>query len=117
MTWGRKTSTPENHEDEERPQVRDVLDGCELAMVVYRIDNGYLLRIGGTLGLASALIFCADEQDMATKIVAHRAKQKIMGVQTSPHPRYGMSVTQAYALTKGETITLVGPGTFSVSAD
>lgn len=77
---------PTYHEDGSGPgapiEARDVLHGSELAMVAYRIDNGYLLRIGTTIGTQPALIYCTDEKDMAEKIIVHRAKQKI-------DPRYG----------------------------
>jgi hypothetical protein len=90
VSWGSnslKTEYTDDHAKEARPQVRDVLEGCELAMVAYKIDNGYLLRIGSSLSLQPALIYCTDEKDMAEKIVAHRAKQKIMA---NPDPRYGV---------------------------
>jgi hypothetical protein len=92
VSWGHKTMSPEKYTDDHAKNpgtpVRDVLDGCELAMVAYKIDNGYLLRIGNSMHLAPALIYCTDEQDMATKIVAHRAKQKIMA---TPDARYGVA--------------------------
>jgi hypothetical protein len=102
VSWGHKTMSPEKYTDDhlgeqrQHPQARDVLDGCELAMVAYKIDNGYLLRIGNSMHLAPALIYCTDEQDMATKIVAHRAKQKIMG---KPDGRYGVGA-QAVTLSQ-----------------
>jgi hypothetical protein len=94
VTWGHKTLNPEKFAGES-PNARDVLEGCELAMVAYKIDNGYLLRMGNSMHLAPALIYCTDEQDMATKIIAHRAKQKIMGDGKNPHPRYGVNVSAA----------------------
>lgn len=60
-------------------EARDVLHGAEMAMVAYRIDNGYLLRMGGGLTLQNTLIYCTDEKDMAEKIVVHRTKMKITG--------------------------------------
>lgn len=59
-------------------EMRDVLHGAEMAMVAYRIDNGYLLRIGGVM-LQSTLIYCTDEKDMAEKLITHRAKERVMG--------------------------------------
>ena len=59
-------------------EARDVLSGTEMAFVAYRIDNGYLLRIGGAL-LQNSLIYCTDEKEMADKIVVHRTKMKITG--------------------------------------
>ena len=60
-------------------EARDVLSGTEMAFVAYRIDNGYLLRIGGGLTIQNTLIYCTDEKDMAEKIVVHRTKMKITG--------------------------------------
>ena len=60
-------------------EMRDVLHGAEMAMVAYRIDNGYLLRMGGGLTIQNTLIYCTDEKDMAEKIVVHRTKMKITG--------------------------------------
>jgi hypothetical protein len=68
-----------------RPMVHDVLEGSEMALVAYRIDNGYLLRVSQrnsntlTIGSGVRLIYCTDERDMAEKIVAHRAFSKIAG--------------------------------------
>ena len=59
-------------------EARDVLHNTEMAFVAYRIDNGYLLRIGGAL-LQNSLVYCTDEKDMAEKIVVHRAINKIAG--------------------------------------
>ena len=58
---------------------RDVLSGAEMAFVAYRIDNGYLLRIGSGLTLQNTIVYCTDEKDMAEKIVVHRTKMKITG--------------------------------------
>lgn len=60
-------------------EARDVLSGTEMAFVAYRIDNGYLLRVGGGLTIQNTLIYCTDEKDMADKIVVHRARTKITG--------------------------------------
>jgi hypothetical protein len=68
-----------------RPMVHDVLEGSEMALVAYRIDNGYLLRVSRntasqmTIGSGVRLIYCTDEKDMAEKIVAHRALRKLAG--------------------------------------
>lgn len=59
-------------------EARDVLHNTEMAFVAYRIDNGYLLRIGGAL-LQNSLVYCTDEKEMAEKIVVHRTKMKITG--------------------------------------
>lgn len=59
-------------------ETRDVLHNTEMAFVAYRIDNGYLLRIGGAL-LQNTLIYCTDEKEMAEKIVVHRTKVKLTG--------------------------------------
>lgn len=75
--------------DETRPEtiVRDVLDGAEMALVAYRIDNGYMLRVSGRgnntmiVGNGVRLIYCTDEKDMAEKIVAHRAFTKLAGTE------------------------------------
>lgn len=63
---------------------RDVLDGSELALVAYRIDNGYLLRVSRNvpsmmISGSARLIYCTDEKDMAEKIIAHRAFTKVVG--------------------------------------
>lgn len=78
----------EGHDVEpQRPMMHDVLEGSEMALVAYRIDNGYLLRVSGrqansmVLGSGVRLIYCTDEKDMAEKIVAHRAYGKIIGQQ------------------------------------
>jgi len=69
-------------------ETRDVLDGSEMAFVGYRIDNGYMLRISGrgnntmVVGAGVKLIYCTDEKDMAEKIIAHRAFDKIAGQQS-----------------------------------
>ena len=60
-------------------ETRDVLSGAELAVVAYRIDNGYLLRIGSGLTLQNTIVYCADEKDMVEKLIAHRTKMKITG--------------------------------------
>ena len=60
-------------------ETRDVLSGAELAVVAYRIDNGYLLRIGSGLSLQNTIVYCADERDMVEKLIAHRTKMKITG--------------------------------------
>jgi len=62
-------------------EARDVLSGTEMAFVAYRIDNGYLLRMGGGLTLQSPIIYCADEKDMIEKIVVYRSKAKLTGAQ------------------------------------
>lgn len=76
----------EGHDPEvPRPMAHDVLEGSEMALVAYRIDNGYLLRVSQrnsntlTIGSGVRLIYCTDERDMAEKIVAHRAFSKIAG--------------------------------------
>ncbi len=75
----------EGHDVEpQRPMMHDVLDGSEMALVAYRIDNGYLLRVSrnvpSTMISGSArLIYCTDEKDMAEKIIAHRAFTKVVG--------------------------------------
>lgn len=64
------------------PQVNagDILSGTEMAMVAYKIENGYLIRIGnGQLGTLSTIIYCTNEQEISEKLIAHRAKQ-VMGV-------------------------------------
>lgn len=72
---------------QEQVMVRDVLEGSELALVAYRIDNGYLLRVSGrpsasmVLGSGARLIYCTDEKDMAEKIIAHRAFTKVVGAE------------------------------------
>ena len=60
-------------------EARDLLSGAEMAMVAYRIDNGYLLRMGGGLTLQNTIVYCADEKDMVEKLIAHRTKMKITG--------------------------------------
>lgn len=60
-------------------EARDILSGTEMAFVAYRIDNGYLLRIGGGLIIKNTLIYCTDERDMAEKIVVHRSKTRLTG--------------------------------------
>jgi len=62
-------------------EARDVLSGTEMAFVAYRIDNGYLLRMGGGLTLQNTIIYCADEKDMIEKIVVYRSKAKLTGAQ------------------------------------
>ena len=68
-------------------ETRDVLDGAEMALVAYRIDNGYMLRVSGRgnntmiVGNGVRLIYCTDEKDMAEKIVAHRAFTKLAGTE------------------------------------
>lgn len=65
---------------------RDVLSGSELAIIAYRINNGYLLRVsspGNSMTLTMpTLIYCADEEELAKQIVVGRAKQKL-GVSSS----------------------------------
>jgi hypothetical protein len=62
-------------------EARDVLSGTEMAFVAYRIDNGYLLRMGGGLTLQNPIIYCTDEKDMIEKIVVYRSKVKLTGAQ------------------------------------
>lgn len=76
----------EGHDVEpQRPMAHDVLEGSEMAMIAYRIDNGYLLRVTSrqanslVLGGGVRIIYCTDEKDMAEKIVAHRAMRKLVG--------------------------------------
>ena len=70
---------------QENIMAHDVLEGSEMALVAYRIDNGYLLRVSRntasqmTIGSGVRLIFCTDEKDMAEKIIAHRAFAKVVG--------------------------------------
>ena len=59
-------------------EMRDVLHGAEMAMIAYRIDNGYLLRIGAGM-ISTTLIYCTNEKDMAEKLIAHRAKERVTG--------------------------------------
>lgn len=76
---------PDGREAPQEVTARDVLEGSEMALVAYRIDNGYLLRVSQrnsntlTIGSGVRLIYCTDERDMAEKIVAHRAFSKIAG--------------------------------------
>jgi hypothetical protein len=60
-------------------EARDILHGAEMAFVAYRIDNGYLLRMGGSLTLQNTIIYCTDEKDMIEKIVVHRSKTRLTG--------------------------------------
>lgn len=60
-------------------EVRDILTGTEMAFVAYRIDNGYLLRMGGGLTLQNTIIYCTDEADMIEKIVVYRSKARLTG--------------------------------------
>ena len=73
----------EPYPEAQRPMAHDVLEGSEMALVAYRIDNGYLLRVSGQralqIGGAARLIYCTDEKDMADKIIAHRAFHKVVG--------------------------------------
>lgn len=62
-------------------EARDILSGTEMAFVAYRIDNGYLLRMGGGLTLQNPIIYCTDEKDMIEKIVVYRSKAKLTGAQ------------------------------------
>lgn len=60
-------------------EARDILSGTEMAFVAYRIDNGYLLRMGGGLQLQHTIIYCTDEKDMVEKIIVHRSKTRVTG--------------------------------------
>ena len=60
-------------------EARDILSGTEMAFVAYRIDNGYLLRMGGGLTLQNTIIYCTDEKDMIEKIVVYRSKTRLTG--------------------------------------
>jgi hypothetical protein len=94
------------------PIAQDVLHGSELAMVAYKIDNGYLLRIGGAMGMRSNLIYCTSEQEMAEKIIAHRAKEKIdarYGANKnyiSGDQLYTVTLPTSLVLAKGESVTI-----------
>lgn len=77
-------------------EMRDVLHGAEMTMVAYRIDNGYLLRIGGSM-MQSTLIYCTDEKDMAEKIIAHRAKERVTGSSFAAKSAYqSNNITSKY---------------------
>jgi len=69
-------------------EARDLLSGAEMAMVAYRIDNGYLLRMGGGLTIQNTLIYCTDEKEMAEKIIVHRAKTRVGAVGSGAKAGY-----------------------------
>lgn len=83
----------------------DVLSGCELAFVAYKIDNGYLLRIGNALAYtATSMVYCKDEAAISERLVAHRAKEK-MGVVTRHNtPTYASAVGASTAPMKSSSI-------------
>lgn len=79
MWWSR-------NKDKEQPsipvQAVDVLAGTELAFVAYRLENGYLVRFSIGLGMQAKVFFCANEQEIAERVVAERAKKVVLGEQT-----------------------------------
>lgn len=77
-------------------EARDVLHGAEMAMVAYRIDNGYLLRMGGGLTIQNTLIYCTDEKDMAEKIVVHRSKTRLTGSMVMTGSEYAAQKSNKY---------------------
>jgi hypothetical protein len=77
-------------------EARDMLHGTEMAFVAYRIDNGYLLRMGGGLTLQNTIIYCADEKDMIEKVVVYRSKIKLTGPMVMTGSEYAAQKSNKY---------------------
>lgn len=70
---------PDVEPNTQRVYTQDVLAGAELHCVVYKVTNGYIMRIsGGSLGMTSGILYCETEDDISKQLVAHRAKSKII---------------------------------------
>jgi len=77
-------------------EARDVLSGTEMAFVAYRIDNGYLLRMGGGLTIQNTIIYCTDEKDMIEKIVVYRSKARLTGSIAMTGSEYAAQKSNKY---------------------
>ena len=77
-------------------EARDVLSGTEMAFVAYRIDNGYLLRMGGGLTIQNTIIYCTDEKDMIEKIVVYRSKARLTGSMAMTGSEYAAQKSNKY---------------------
>lgn len=68
-------------------------NGSRAMITAHRIENGYLVQFFNDEGYHGRLIYCEKETDIATIIIAERAKQTI-------DPRYGAKVPDVTTVAK-----------------
>lgn len=68
-------------------------NGSRTMITAHRIENGYIVQFFNDEGYHGRMIYCEKEADIATIIVAERAKQTI-------DPRYGAKTPEMLTVAK-----------------
>lgn len=53
----------------------------DIAVIVLKIDNGYILRVANNHGARSDVVYAADENNIAEQLVAVYARNRMLGEQ------------------------------------